>query len=33
VKVIVGAPSSDPESVVMDYLSGNLVTGANVCDH
>jgi len=33
VKVIVGAPSADPESVVIDYLSGNLVTGANVCDH
>jgi predicted Fe-Mo cluster-binding NifX family protein len=33
VKVIVGAPSAEPESVVMDYLAGNLVTGANVCDH
>ncbi len=33
VKVVVGAPSVDPESVVMDYLSGKLVTGANVCDH
>ena len=33
VKVIVGAPSADPESVVMDYLSGSLVPGANVCDH
>lgn len=33
VKVIVGASSAEPVSVVMDYLSGNLVTGANVCDH
>lgn len=33
VKVIVGATSAAPESVVMDYLAGNLVTGANVCDH
>jgi ATP-binding protein involved in chromosome partitioning len=33
VKVIVGAPSAEPESVVRDYLSGSLVTGDNVCDH
>ena len=33
VKVIVGATSAEPESVVRDYLAGNLVTGANVCDH
>jgi len=33
VKVIVGATSAAPESVVLDYLAGNLVTGANVCDH
>jgi len=33
VKVIVGASSAEPATVVMDYLSGNLVTGANVCDH
>ncbi len=33
VKVIVGAQSAQPESVVRDYLSGSLVTGANVCDH
>jgi len=33
VKVIVGAPSVEPESVVMQYLAGSLVTGANVCDH
>jgi len=33
VKVIVGAPSAEPERVVMDFLAGSLVTGANVCDH
>jgi ATP-binding protein involved in chromosome partitioning len=33
VKVIVGASSAEPESVVRDYLSGRLVTGDNVCDH
>lgn len=33
IKVIVGAPSAEPEQVVRDYLAGNLVTGANVCDH
>jgi ATP-binding protein involved in chromosome partitioning len=33
VPVIVGAPSAVPEKVVMDYLAGSLVTGANVCDH
>ena len=33
VKVVVGAPSAQPESVVLEYLSGRLVTGANVCDH
>jgi len=33
IKVIVGAASADPESVVMDYLRGNLATGDNICDH
>ncbi|MGA7826485.1 MAG: NifB/NifX family molybdenum-iron cluster-binding protein [Geobacteraceae bacterium] len=33
IEVIVGAPSAEPGSVVMDYLAGSLVTGANVCDH
>ncbi len=33
VKVVVGAPSEEPEAVVKSYLAGNLVTGANVCDH
>ncbi len=33
VKVIVGAPSDDPENIVMAYLEGTLQTGQNVCDH
>ena len=33
IKVVVGSASTDPESVVLDYLSGSLVTGDNVCDH
>ena len=33
VKVIVGAPSKDPESLVMSYLNGSLTLGANICDH
>jgi ATP-binding protein involved in chromosome partitioning len=33
VNVITGASAANPESVVMDFLAGNLVTGANVCDH
>jgi ATP-binding protein involved in chromosome partitioning len=33
VKVVVGAPSADPDSVVRDYLDGKLQTGSNVCDH
>lgn len=33
VKVIVGAPSEEPDSVLKAYLQGTLETGANVCDH
>ena len=33
VKVIVGAPEENPEKVVLDYVNGNLATGANACDH
>lgn len=33
IEVIVGAPSVDPERVVMDHLMGVLVTGDNACDH
>ncbi|SMC16473.1 Chromosome partitioning ATPase, Mrp family, contains Fe-S cluster [Desulfacinum hydrothermale DSM 13146] len=33
VQVLTGAPALDPETLVNSYLQGNLVTGANVCDH
>jgi len=33
IKVIVGAPSDEPEALVKKYLAGTLVTGGNVCDH
>lgn len=33
IKVIIGAPSIEPEEAVKQYLDGSLETGANVCDH
>jgi len=33
IKVLVGAPSDEPERLVEAYLAGTLVTGENVCDH
>lgn len=33
IKVVCGALSENPDKIVMDYLNGKLVTGANVCDH
>ena len=33
VKVIVGANPDIPDKVAMDYLSGALETGDNLCDH
>ena len=33
IEVIIGAPMDSPESLTNQYLSGSLVTGANVCDH
>jgi len=33
IKVIVGCPAEVPEKLVLDYLNGTLVTGANGCDH
>jgi ATP-binding protein involved in chromosome partitioning len=33
VSVITGAPVGDPETTVLKYLEGALVTGDNVCDH
>ncbi len=33
IKVVTGAPTDTPESLVHQYLSESLVTSANVCDH
>jgi len=33
IDVVVGVMESDPEKAVLNYLSGNLATGGNVCDH
>ena len=33
IKVVVGAPSDTPESLIQDYLEGTLVTASNLCDH
>jgi len=31
--VIIGATENDPEKAVLNYLSGKLATGDNICDH
>lgn len=33
VNVFVGAPDKDSETIVKDFLSGNLETQHNMCDH
>ncbi len=33
IKVLTGAPNQEPETLVKNYLAGNLLTGPNVCDH
>ena len=33
VEVIVGAVADDPRAIVEEYLSGELATGDNPCDH
>jgi len=33
VNVITGAPAGDPKAVLQTYLDGQLITGANACDH
>lgn len=33
IQVVVGATADTPEKLVADYLSQNLKTGCNVCDH
>lgn len=32
IQVVIGAPSRKPEEIVLDYLNGELVAGANPCD-
>ncbi len=33
IQVLVGAPAGAPEELVTAYLSGNLQSGQNACDH
>ncbi len=33
IHVMVGVPSETPETLVSQYLAGNLQSGNNVCDH
>ena len=33
IRVVVGAPSEEPEKVVQAYLDGTLQTDGNICDH
>ena len=33
IRVVVGAPNEEPESLIQYYLTGALVTGENICDH
>ena len=33
IEVIVGAPSEQPEKLVLAYLEGTLTAGENICDH
>lgn len=33
INVIVGAPSIEPDELVISYLEDRLETGGNVCDH
>ena len=33
IRVIIGAPSDDPNAIVEAYLNDSLQTGENICDH
>jgi hypothetical protein len=33
IQVITGTIGEDPETLVKDFMNGNLVTGNNTCDH
>jgi len=33
INVMLGAPTDDPETIVIDHLNGTLATEGNSCDH
>ena len=33
IRVVIGAPTEEPEAIVAAYLSDSLQTGENICDH
>jgi len=33
IRVIIGTLEGDPERAALDYISGTLATGDNICDH
>ena len=33
IQVVIGAAADDPETIVRAYLTGELQTGENLCDH
>ncbi len=33
IRVAIGAPPEEPETIARAYLAGSLETGANLCDH
>lgn len=33
IEVVTGAPAEHPQTVILNYLEGTLVTGSNLCDH
>lgn len=33
IQVIIGAPAEHPQTVILNWLKGELVTGGNLCDH
>ena len=33
IEVVIGAPTEQPEKIVLAYLNGTLVAGENICDH
>ena len=33
IKVVLGAPTMEPDAIVKSYLENSLTTGDNICDH